>query len=158
MSGITEVQGARNHVSPAGAGRIETVLGTSLAYKAEASETGGQFICVEITVPPGIGVPPHRHSNEDETFYVLEGQVVIEGDDCGEAGTRLGAGGLFYGPRGQVHGFRCDGAETAKLLVLVTPGTGTSAMFAELAALGRSMDPQQVAAICGRYGVTFAGG
>ncbi|MBL6459272.1 cupin domain-containing protein [Belnapia sp. T6] len=131
----------------------------SLTYKAEAAETGGRLVCVEISVPPGVGIPPHRHRNEDEAFYVLAGCVIIEGDDCGVGGVSLEAGGFFYGPRGRVHGFRCGGTDAARLLVLVTPGTGTGAMFAELAELGprmgERMDPAQVAAVCGRYGVTF---
>jgi len=30
---------------------------------------------VEETTPPGGGPPPHVHSDEDETLYVLEGEV-----------------------------------------------------------------------------------
>jgi quercetin dioxygenase-like cupin family protein len=157
---MSEAMTLGNHVSAPGMGRREEVLGTGLTYKAEAAETGGRMICVEIAVPPGVGIPPHRHRDEDEAFYVLAGRVVILGDGCGEAGVALEPGGFFHGPRGLVHGFRCDGQETARLLVLVTPGSGTGAMFAELAGLGRRMgermDPAEVVAVCGRYGVTFA--
>jgi quercetin dioxygenase-like cupin family protein len=158
MNEATTVPDARNHFSWPGTGRSEAVLGTGVTYKAEASETGGQLVCAEITVPPGQGIPPHRHGDEDEAFYVLAGRVVIEGDGCG-AGVGLDAGGFFYGPRGQVHGFRCEGTETAKLLVLVSPGTGIGAMFTELAELTRQqrdgIDPAHVAAVCGRYGIAF---
>ncbi|MDT7952796.1 MAG: cupin domain-containing protein [Acetobacteraceae bacterium] len=150
-----------NHVSLPGAGRTEAVLGTHATYKAEASDTAGQLVCAEITVPPGQGIPPHRHSQEDEAFYVLSGRVVIEGDDCDDGGVALSAGGFFYGPRGRIHGFRCDGDEAAKLLVLISPGTGIGAMFTELAELTREqrdgVDPARVAAICSNYGVAFAG-
>jgi quercetin dioxygenase-like cupin family protein len=162
MSGAVSVAEARNHFSLPEAGRAEAVLGTGVTYKVEASETGGQLVCAEITVPPGQGIPPHRHSDEDEAFYVLAGRIIIEGDDCGTDGTRLGAGSFFYGPRGRVHGFRCEGTETAKLLVLVTPGTGIGAMFAELAELTRQgqhdgIEPALVAAVCSRYGIGFTG-
>ncbi len=154
---------ANNHFSPAGSGRAEAVLGTALRYKAEPSETGGRMACVEVAVPPGAGVPPHRHESEDEAFYVLSGRVTISGDDCEGGAVRLEAGGFFFGPRGRVHGFRNeDGEAAARLLVVVTPGTGIAAMFADLAALGREgaggPDPARVAAICGGYGVTFVGG
>ncbi|MBL6457651.1 cupin domain-containing protein [Belnapia sp. T6] len=156
---MSEAISAMNHFSLPGAGRTEGVLGTSLTYKAEAAETGGALACAEIAVPPGVGIPLHRHRDEDEAFYVLAGRVIIEGDGCGDGGVSLEAGGFFYGPRGRIHGFRCGGPETARLLVLVTPGTGTGAMFAELAELGRRMgdrmDPAEVVAVCGRYGVTF---
>ncbi len=160
MNDMTSTINAANLFSPPGAGRAEALLGVSQIYKAEASQTGGQLLCVEITVPPGQGVPPHRHSDEDEAFYVLAGRVVIEGDDCGN-GVSLDAGGFFYGPRGRVHGFRCEGTETAKLLVVVSPGTGVGAMFADLAELTRQqrdgIDPALVAEVCGRYGIAFAG-
>jgi quercetin dioxygenase-like cupin family protein len=153
---------ANNHFSPAGAGRAEAVLGTALRYKAEPAETGGRMACVEITVPPGAGVPPHRHEAEDEAFYVLSGRVTISGDDCEGGAVRLEAGGFFFGPRGRVHGFRNEDGEAARLLVVVTPGTGIAAMFADLAALGREgaggPDPARVAAICAGYGITFVGG
>jgi quercetin dioxygenase-like cupin family protein len=151
-----------NHFSPAGTGRAEAVLGTALRYKAEPAETGGRMACVEITVPPGAGVPPHRHEAEDEAFYVLSGRVAISGDDCEGGAVRLEAGGFFFGPRGRVHGFRNEDGEAARLLVVVTPGTGIAAMFADLAALGREgaggPDPALVAAICAGYGITFVGG
>lgn len=90
---------------------------------------------------------------------MLAGYVVIEGDGCGD-GIGLGAGGFFYGPRGRVHGLRCEGTETARLLVFVSPGTGVGAMFAELAELtrqhGDGSDPAHVGAVCSRYGIAFA--
>ena len=160
MSDVSTVTGGRNHFSWPGAGRVEAVLGTTMIYKAEGAETGGQLVCAEIIVPPGQGVPPHRHNDEDEAFYVLAGRVVIEGDGCGE-GVSLDAGGFFYGPRGRTHGFRCEGTGTAKLLVFVSPGTGIGAMFAELADLTRrqhdGINPAHVAAVCERYGVAFTG-
>lgn len=159
MIETTSTARAANHFALPGTGQAEAVLGTSVTYKAQALETGGQLVCAEIAVPPGQGIPPHRHSDEDEAFYVLAGRVIIEGDECGD-GVGLDTGGFFYGPRGRVHGFRCDGTESAKLLVFITPGTGIGAMFADLAELTRrqrdGIDPAQVAAVCGRYGVTFA--
>ena len=160
MSETINSDNVRNHFSLPGAGRTEAVLGTFATYKAEASETGGQLVCAEITVPPRVGIPPHRHSHEDEAFYVLAGRVVIEGDECG-GGVSLQTGGFFYGPRGRMHGFRCEGDETARLLVLISPGTGIGKMFAELAALTRQqqdgVNPARVAEVCGNYGIAFAG-
>ena len=91
---------------------------------------------------------------------MLSGRVVIEGDGCEGGAVSLDAGGFFYGPRGRLHGFRCGGAEAARLLVFVTPGTGIGAMFTDLAELtrrhGEGLDPAQVAAVCSRYGIAFA--
>src|SRR5215207_1217391 len=35
--------------------------------------TGGRYDVVRATVAPGGGPPPHRHSREDELFYVVDG-------------------------------------------------------------------------------------
>lgn len=159
MSAAIQKANAANHFSAPGSGRSEAILGTSLRYKAEAPQTGGQLVCAEITVPPGQGIPPHRHSEEDESFYVLEGSIAVDGDDCGGNGIRLDAGGFFYGPRGRVHGFRCVGEDRAKLLVFITPGTSIGKMFAELAELtwqqGDTANPAAIAELCGHYGIAF---
>ena len=159
MSESISAMHVTNLFSPPGAGRVEPVLGVTQTYKADASQTGGQLVCTEIVVPPGQGIPPHRHSDEDEAFYVLAGRVTISGDDCPGGEVHLDPGGFFYGPRGRVHGFRCNGTENAKLLVFITPGTGIGAMFTELAELtrqqGERIDPARVAEVCGNHGVIF---
>ena len=147
-----------NFVTLPGAGRRQQVLAVTQTYKADSDRTAGRLVCVEIEVPPGRGVPPHRHANEDESFYVLAGQVVIAGDDCGGNPIRLPTGSFFHGPRGRIHGFRNDTAEPAKILVFITPGTGIEAMFTGLADLTRQdsqIDPAAVAQLCGEYGIVF---
>ena len=147
-----------NFVTLPGAGRVQRVLAVTQTYKAESHQTAGQLVCVEIEVPPGQGVPPHRHAHEDESFYVLSGQVEVEGDDCGNTPIPLKAGSFFHGPRHRTHGFRNDTTEPAKLLVFITPGTGIEAMFAGLADLTRKssqVDPAAVAELCGKYGIVF---
>jgi quercetin dioxygenase-like cupin family protein len=147
-----------NFFSLPGAGRAERVLGVSQVYKAQADQTAGGLVCVEVTVPAREGIPLHRHTEEDESFYVLSGQIMIEGDDCGDVPVRLDAGSFFHGPRGRIHGFHNEGTETAKLLIFISPGSGIEAMFAGLAELTRQsteIDPAKVAAVCGNYGIEF---
>ena len=68
MDNASSTTEGANHFSQPGAGRAEAVLGTTLTYKAEASQTGGNLVCAEIAVLPGQGIPPHRHDAEDEAF------------------------------------------------------------------------------------------
>jgi quercetin dioxygenase-like cupin family protein len=158
MSADIETASIANFYTLPGAGPSQQVLAVRQTYKARATQTAGSMVCVEVDVPPGAGVPPHRHSAEDESFYVLQGQVVIEGDDCGDTPIRLDAGGFFYGPRGRVHGLRNEGPGAAKLLIFITPGTGIEAMFAGLAELTHNSNPvdrANVTALCGEYGIDF---
>ena len=48
--------------------------------------------------PARLGIPPHRHSHEDEALYVLAGRVVIEGDECGERWHLVADGRLLLRP------------------------------------------------------------
>jgi mannose-6-phosphate isomerase-like protein (cupin superfamily) len=65
-----------------GAGKTLWVLGDLYEFKATAEDTGGRFALWETTTPPGNpGPPPHIHHNEDEVFYLLEGELelMVEG-------------------------------------------------------------------------------
>src|SRR5215475_5871909 len=45
------------------------------------ADTGGAYCLLEASLAPGIGVPRHTHTREDETYYVLSGELdVIVGD------------------------------------------------------------------------------
>jgi mannose-6-phosphate isomerase-like protein (cupin superfamily) len=122
-------------------------------------ETGNSFCCIECTVPPGSGVPPHTHEREDEAFYVLSGEVVFDSADRSTP-LRLGTGAFFFGPRGRQHSFRNEGSVDARILVFCTPGANIEQMFRDMDAAGRhSSGPvaaEQVFAIAARAGVAIA--
>src|SRR5918995_2723299 len=46
--------------------------------KASAADTGGQMTIVEVTEPPGAEAPLHVHHNENEAFWVLDGDATFE--------------------------------------------------------------------------------
>ena len=139
-----------------GAGPTLDVLGVAHVYKARADDTGQQFSIWESIVPPGRGAPPHTHSREDEAFYVLSGEVLMELEGEAEP-LRLGAGAFLFAPRHVRHGYRNPGKVDARLLVFAMPGAGLDRMFAEFDEAGRragKMPPvSAIAAIAARYGV-----
>lgn len=94
--------------------------GGTFTWKATAAETGGAFILIEDRVVRGKATPLHLHPNEDETIYVLEGEILV--DIEGEQ-HRVRRGGLFFAPRGVPHAFMVT-SETARVLALSTPGSG----------------------------------
>ena len=61
-----------------GTGPTLDVLGVTHSYKVMASDTDRQFSVWESIVPPGCGAPAHTHTREDEAFYVLSGEVLVE--------------------------------------------------------------------------------
>ncbi|ODU01121.1 MAG: cupin [Planctomycetes bacterium SCN 63-9] len=111
-----------------GQGRSIWVTGDLYTLKTTGAETGGAFAMIEAVVPPGGGPPPHRHTREDEAFYVLEGELVFHAD--GQSFT-AGPGSWITLARGSVHRFRNESRATARMLICVTPA-GLDDFFLEI--------------------------
>jgi quercetin dioxygenase-like cupin family protein len=151
-----KVAAAEPFVREPAAGSTLNVLGVTHIYKATGAETGGSFSLWEAIVPPGAGAPPHTHDREDEAFYVLGGELMMEFE--GEpAPHRIGPGGLFFGARRRRHAFRNVSDRPARLLILSAPSCGLDQMFAELDAATTVGMPEmaKLAAITAKYGVTI---
>ena len=94
-------------------------LGTLSYVKATSEMTRGAFGLVEQVIPVGLASPYHVHRVEDEAFYLIEGQVSFV---FNSRWLKAGPGAFVFGPRDIPHGFRVEGTDPAKLVVLVTPG------------------------------------
>jgi quercetin dioxygenase-like cupin family protein len=92
-------------------------LGLPTWIKADRELTGGHFSLIEQVIPPGFESPWHLHRSEDESFYVIEGQmsVIFEGSR-----KLLQPGDFAFGPRGIPHGFRIEGDTPARVLLMTT--------------------------------------
>jgi quercetin dioxygenase-like cupin family protein len=62
------------NLEPQGGERI-WITGDTVNIKVTAAETGGAYTMIEAIATPGNGPPPHIHKNEDETLYVLDGDL-----------------------------------------------------------------------------------
>ncbi|HEY0008512.1 MAG TPA: cupin domain-containing protein [Tepidisphaeraceae bacterium] len=80
--------------------------------------TGGHFAMAISRLHPGDGPPPHIHGNEDEAFYVLEGEVTFLVRD---KLVRARAGSFVWGPRNVLHNFKCTSPAPAKMVLMVSP-------------------------------------
>src|SRR5215212_6882302 len=89
-------------------------LGTLVIMKATGEHTGGAFGLIDNLMPAGFASPYHMHRNEDESFYVVEGEMTFY---VGEQRVKAGAGAFVYGPRGVPHGFEVNGTEQARILL-----------------------------------------
>ena len=107
------------------------ILGQKTLVKLASSDTGGGAAVFHLTVPPMSGPPLHRHSREDEWFYVLDGEIVFEVDGVR---TVMQRGGSAFAPRGTVHAFQNFTSATGKMLVMTTPGTDFNKFFVALSA------------------------
>jgi quercetin dioxygenase-like cupin family protein len=136
------------------AGSTLNVLGITHIYKATDAETAGSFSLWEAVVPPGAGAPPHTHDREDEAFYVLSGELLIEFEGAAEP-HRVKPGGFFFAVRRRRHAFRNVSDQPARVLVLSAPSCGLDQMFAELEAATAAGMPEieKLAVIAAKYGV-----
>jgi quercetin dioxygenase-like cupin family protein len=113
-------------------------------------ETGGAYFAMEALVPPGGGPPPHIHRREDETFYLVEGQIEFQ---LGDETVTAGPGDFVNVPRGTVHCFRNAGGETARMVLTFTPA-GMERFFEETleTAPNDAVDaPDNIAEVAVRY-------
>ena len=100
-----------------------------ITVKASGGETGNAFAQLETDDPRGTGVPRHVHHNEDETFYILEGELTAV---VGEERIDLSAGDYLFAPRGVAHTYVVR-SERARMLATISPG-GLEQLFVSLGA------------------------
>ena len=99
-------------------------LGALLNFKATSEQTAGRLWTKELLAERGMATPVHRHSREDEAFYILDGQVsVYVGDDV----VRPGAGDFLWAPRDVPHAFCVESVQARLLVALAPPPTPTEA-------------------------------
>lgn len=109
------------HALDAASGDAVWFLATRMTVKATAATTGGQYGLLEAEIPPGFSPPTHIHHREDESFYVLDGQVTFR---CGEDVISAGPGSYVFLPRHVPHSFVVEGDQPARILNITTPGGG----------------------------------
>jgi quercetin dioxygenase-like cupin family protein len=132
-------------------------LGVVTAVRATAEQTQGAYSLFEQILPPGIGMPPHMHHNEDESFFVLEGTVTIW---VGEHRITATPGTWVFGPRDVRHAFRGEGDAPARLLLSLNPSGFEHFIYA----LGEKNPPtappdmDKVISVAKKYGVTILSG
>ena len=120
--------------------------------KVSSEQSGGEFTLLYNTNPAGTFLPPHIHSKEDETFYVLDGEY--EFYVAGKV-LKAGPGSTVFAPRGIAHAFKVVSETAGHVLVMATPG-GFEKCVEEMSKL--PLDPPDMPAVmqtCARYGIEF---
>lgn len=131
--------------------KIISVFGEEVHILVAGAETESRSTTVMQISPPGGGPPPHAHTLEDETFFVIEGEYEVTTN-----GNRhkLLPGQTLYSPRGDVHTFRNIGNTSGKMLVFVAPA-GIERYLQELSQLSLPEDLLQLAALSERHGISY---
>lgn len=148
-------------------------LGTiGVRHIVDKVQAEGRFSVLEHPMSPrALASALHRHRNEDEYSFIIDGHV---GALLGDEVLYGGPGDFIFKPRGQWHTFWNAGDEPARILEIISPA-GFEQFFDELAAFGGvdkiptetlddlcaryalEMDVDSVAELCHRFDVRFPG-
>src|SRR5262249_10409378 len=81
-------------------------------------DTGGGYCLLEVSLAPGMGVPRHTHTREDEAYYVLTGELEVI---VGEERFVLREGDSLIAPRDIPHQLRNSGSAENHYLLMFSP-------------------------------------
>ena len=135
------------------AGERLSFAGADFLVKASAETTAGAFAIIEEVDP--LDTPLHVHANEDELFYVIEGEHVFR---VGEDEFPAGPGAVVFAPRQVPHAHRRVVPRTGRFLTMVSPA-GFERFFRELSAAesAEGAGPDAYERVSKKYGITWLG-
>ena len=154
-------EGSKMHAAyvPAGEGRFGRrheirLVGTLIDIKVSTLDTGGALCVAEITSWHKGGPARHLHHGQDEWFYVLEGEYVIE---LADERYELGPGDSLLAPRKVAHAWAHVGEGKGRLIAALQPAGEVEELFEEVAKLGSSTPREDLQRVFGSHGVEFVG-
>jgi quercetin dioxygenase-like cupin family protein len=109
--------------------------GNRFSYLVRAEQTEGAFTLFHCHFRKGGQPPAHYHQNENETFYVLEGEILFH---IGDQRFTARAGELAFAPKRVPHHFTLV-TDTAKALMLIDP-SGMETFFEEFGGPAGSLE------------------
>jgi quercetin dioxygenase-like cupin family protein len=110
-------------------------LAHTFSFLATGKDTDNAYTLIHCFFRKGYTPPPHFHTQEDESFYMLEGVIDFQ---AGEKKVTAGVGELIVLPKGVPHHFELV-TDTAKALLLITPA-GFETMFKEFGKPAQTLD------------------
>ena len=127
---------------------------TVIDIKVSTLDTDGGLSVAEIAAFDKGGPARHLHHEQDEWFYVIEGEYVIE---VGEERYELGPGDSLLAPRKVAHVWAHVGEGTGRLIAALQPAGEIEAFFDELATLGSSPEREVLQRVFSSHGLELTG-
>jgi quercetin dioxygenase-like cupin family protein len=107
----------------------------TFSFLATGKDTDGAFSLIHCHFRKGFMAPPHYHKLEDESFYILEGEIDFH---VGDKKVNAKAGEFILLPKNVPHHFNLV-TETAKALLLISPA-GFEVFFQEFGIPAQTLD------------------
>src|SRR2546423_12101686 len=117
MTVVSPERGKHGSLLGGDEGEAFWLLGMLEIIKISGEDTNGEYGLIEVTVRAGDGSPWHVHPDEDEWFYVLEGEFTVY---VGDSRLSLPTGSFAFGPKGVPHTFIAE-THGAKALISFQP-------------------------------------
>jgi len=135
-------------------------IGHLMSILVTAEDTNGMFSLIHGFEVRGLEPPPHTHTQEDESFYVIKGEIDYT---VGGRVFNVNPGNWIFLPRNIQHSFKVI-TETAEVLMHLSPG-GFEKYFIEMSEPAGEMaipprpqgppDIDRLVAIASKYGIQF---
>ena len=107
-------------------GERHVIGASSTAFKVSTDDSASALFVIEHASRKKGGPPRHLHHNENEWFYVIEGQYIVE---VGSERFQLKPGDSLLGPREVPHAWAYVGEGPGKLLIAFAPAGKMEAFF-----------------------------
>jgi quercetin 2,3-dioxygenase len=127
---------------------------TVIDFKVSTLDTDGGLCVAEISSFHKGGPARHLHHEQDEWFYVVEGEYVIE---VGEERYELGPGDSVLAPRKVAHVWAHVGEGTGRLITALQPAGEIEAFFDNLATLGSTPEREVLRRVFSSHGMELIG-
>jgi quercetin dioxygenase-like cupin family protein len=134
-------------------------MGGLMTFLVTSAETDNRLMLLEVRTVPGAEPPPHLHYDQDEVFYILEGELEVY---CMGQVRTARAGETVFLPRMHAHAFYF--LSPLRFLALAQPG-GLDGYFEAMSNPATNMeipatattyaesDPTEAIALAAKYGV-----
>jgi quercetin dioxygenase-like cupin family protein len=127
-------------------------LGGELKFLLRGEQSDGSLAVLEVANSPGDGPPLHVHTREDETAYVLAGEVRWK---LGDESFSSGPGSFIFIPKGVAHTWQVVGSEDGRMLVSFAPA-GMEGFFDRLSDQ-TEFDPEAFRSAAAEHGMEVVG-
>ncbi|PQA53473.1 cupin domain-containing protein [Siphonobacter curvatus] len=134
-------------------GQLYQVLGMELSLKIAGQDTHQQLTMFYGKYHKNDGPPVHVHHGQDEQFYIVEGDFLVQ---VGEQTYTLHGGDTIFLPREVPHAFLVL-SETGKMFFQTSPSGQTEALFKRLSQLPATATLEEIKQVHQKHGVSIVG-
>ena len=128
IKATTQARAARVSSGEDRFGEHHTLGVSSTDFKVSTQDSGGGLFIMEHTNRKKGGPTRHLHHNQDEWWYVIKGEYIVE---VGSERFRLQPGDSILGPREVPHVWAFVGDTPGKMLIAFAPANKMEAFFRE---------------------------